>query len=74
MFVEMNGEQHYKYIAYFHQDSWTFEDQQIRDESLRQYSKRHNVKLLVIKYDEINKIPKILSAALIRDASAKKLA
>ena len=74
MFVEMNGEQHYKYIAYFHQDSWTFEDQQIRDESLRQYSKRHNVKLLVIKYDEINKIPKILSAALIRNASAKKLA
>ena len=74
MFIEMNGEQHYKNIAYFHQDSWTFEDQQIRDESLRQYSKRHNVRLLVIKYDEIKKIPKILSAALIKNASARKLA
>lgn len=74
MFIEMNGEQHYKNIAYFHQDSWTFEDQQIRDESLRQYSKRHNVRLLVIKYDEINKIPNILSAALIKNASARKLA
>lgn len=74
MFIEMNGEQHYKYIACFHQDSWTFEDQQIRDESLRQYSKRHNVRLLVIKYNEINNIPKILSAALIKNASAKKLA
>ena len=73
MFIEMNGEQHYKNIAYFHQDSWTFEDQQIRDESLRQYSKRHNVRLLVIKYDEIKKIPKILSAALIKNASARKL-
>ena len=73
MFIEMNGEQHYKKIAYFHQDSWTFEDQQIRDESLRQYSKRHNVRLLVIKYDEIKKIPKILSAALIKNASARKL-
>lgn len=74
MFIEMNGEQHYKYIACFHQDSWTFEDQQIRDESLRQYSKRHNVRLLVIKYDEIKKIPKILSSALIKNASARKLA
>ena len=74
MFIEMNGEQHYKYIACFHQDSWTFEDQQIRDESLRQYSKSHNVRLLEIKYDEIKKIPKILSAALIKNASARKLA
>ena len=74
MFIEMNGEQHYKNIAYFHQGSWTFEDQQIRDESLRQYSKRHNVRLLVIKYDEIKKIPKILSSALIKNASARKLA
>ena len=73
MFIEMNGEQHYKNISYFHQGSWTFEDQQIRDESLRQYSKRHNVRLLVIKYDEIKKIPKILSAALIKNASARKL-
>ena len=73
MFIEMNGEQHYKNIAYFHQYSWTLEDQQIRDESLRQYSKRHNVRLLVIKYDEIKKIPKILSAALIKNASARKL-
>ena len=74
MFIEMNGEQHYKNIAYFHQDSWTFEDQQIRDESLRQYSKMHNVRLLVIKYDEIKMIPKILSAALIKTESARKLA
>lgn len=74
MFIEMNGEQHYKNIAYFHQDSWTFEDQQIRDESLRQYSKSHNIRLLVIKYDEIKKIPKILSSVLIKNASARKLA
>ena len=73
MFIEMNGEQHYKNIAYFHQDSWTFEDQQIRDESLRQYSKRHNVRLLVIKYDDIIKILKILSFSLINNASSRKL-
>ena len=72
--IKFNTFNTFNNVAYFHQDSWTFEDQQIRDESLRQYSKRHNVRLLVIKYDEIKKIPKILSDALIRNASARKLA
>lgn len=72
IFIEMNGEQHYKNIAYFHQGEWTFDDQQIRDETLRQYSKDHNIKLIEIKYDEMKKIPKILYAALIGKYKKKK--
>lgn len=63
MFVEMNGEQHYEYISYFHskdESGWTFEDQQIRDDTLRAYCKERHIALLEIRYDEIKDIPKIL--------------
>lgn len=66
LIVEMNGEQHYKYIAHFHdgREQWTFEDQQIRDQTLRTYCQDHHINLLEIKYDEINKIPQILKRTL----------
>lgn len=63
MFIEMNGEQHYEYVSYFHNKDkfgWTFEDQQIRDDTLRTYCREHHVTLLEIRYDEIDDIPKIL--------------
>ena len=66
LFVEMNGRQHYEEIAHFHsnREHWTFEDQQIRDETLRKYCRDHNHNLLEIRYDEINKIPQILKRTL----------
>lgn len=60
--IEMNGEQHYRYISYFHDiNGWSFEDQQIRDETVRTYCKEHHIHLLVIKFNQIEDIPAILS-------------
>ena len=64
LIIEMNGEQHYKYVEHFHTKDWTFEDQQIRDETLRAYCRDHRIDLLEIKYNEIGCIPKILAKAI----------
>ena len=63
LIIEMNGEQHYQYVEHFHTKDWTFEDQQIRDETLRAYCREHRINLLEIKYDKIDKIPQILAKA-----------
>ena len=64
LIIEMNGEQHYQYVEHFYTKDWTFEDQQIRDETLRAYCSEHRINLLEIKYDEIGRIPKILAKAI----------
>lgn len=64
LIIEMNGEQHYQYVEHFHTKDWTFEDQQIRDETLRAYCRDHMINLLEIKYNEIGRIPKILAKAI----------
>ena len=63
LIIEMNGEQHYQYVAHFHTKDWTLEDQKIRDDTLRAYCKTHKISLLEIKYDQIDKIPQILAKA-----------
>ena len=64
LIIEMNGEQHYKYVEHFYTKDWTLEDQQIRDETLRAYCRDHRINLLEIKYNEIGRIPKILAKAI----------
>lgn len=64
MIIEMNGLQHYQEVQHFHTKGWTFEDQQIRDQTLRAYCKGHNVSLLEIKYDKIDRIPHFLAKAI----------
>lgn len=64
MIIEMNGQQHYQYVKHFNTKDWTFEDQQIRDDTLRAYCRDHGVNLLEIKNDEIGRIPKILTKAI----------
>ena len=64
LIIEMNGEQHYQPVEHFNTKDWTFEDQQIRDDTLRAYCKTHKISLLEIKYDKIDKIPQILSKAI----------
>ena len=53
-----------RYVEHFNTKDWTFEDQQIRDDTLRAYCRDHGVNLLEIKYDEIGRIPKILAKAI----------
>ena len=64
LIIEMNGEQHYQPVEHFNTKDWTFEDQQIRDETLRAYCRDHMINLLEIKYNEIGCIPKILAKAI----------
>lgn len=64
LIIEMNGEQHYQPVEHFNTNDWTFEDQQIRDDTFRAYCKTHKISLLEIKYDKIDKIPQILSKAI----------
>lgn len=50
-FIEYNGEQHYIPVERFG-GQVKFEQQQKRDEYVRQYCKENNINLLEIKYDE----------------------
>lgn len=59
-FIEFNGIQHYKCHSFFHRDDDAFARQMDRDKRVRQYCKQHKIKLIEIKYDQIDKIYKIL--------------
>lgn len=50
-FIEFNGQQHYVPIIVMG-GQIRFEQQQARDEELRQYCKDNNIKLIEIRYDE----------------------
>ena len=64
-FIEFHGEQHFKNIPHFHlTKDWTFEDQQIRDQTLRDYCNKYKIHLIEIRYDQMNDIGKILKREL----------
>lgn len=65
IFIEFNGQQHYEEISHFHSTKdWTFEDQQIRDQTLRDYCTKHNIHLIEIRYDQMDDIEEILKREL----------
>ena len=66
LFIEYNGEQHYEDVDYFFDDDFTFEDQQIRDQTLRDYCRKNNIQLLEIPYTEFDNISEILAKTLLR--------
>ena len=65
LFIEYNGEQHYENVEYFFDDDFTFEDQQIRDQTLRDYCHRHGHNLLEIPYWDFKRIGEILTDELL---------
>ena len=56
--IEYNGEQHYRYVPFFHTGGEIdFEKQQNRDNKLREYCKQNSIHLIEIKYnDDIEKV------------------
>lgn len=48
--VEFNGEQHYKFIPYFHKDIETFEKQKQRDRLKEEKCNQNNIKLICVPY------------------------
>lgn len=63
-FIEFNGIQHYKFTPAFHKTEDDFNKQIERDNRLKKYCKTNKIKLIEIKYDQIDKIDKILDMKL----------
>lgn len=59
--IEFHGQQHYKYIPFFHKNKDDFYIQVDRDERLRKYCKQRKINLIEIKYSQIDKIENILN-------------
>lgn len=62
--IEFNGIQHYEYVPIFHKEDDGFEKQRFRDKRLEIYCKKNRIKLVVIRYDQIDNIEEILNNEL----------
>lgn len=60
LFIEYNGEQHYKDCGWFRRTTRDFEKQQLRDEVLREYCQKYNYNLLEIKYSDFDNIGRLI--------------
>lgn len=63
--IEYDGEQHYKFIPYFHGNEEGFELQKLRDNIKNEYCQKHNIKLIRIPYTDFDNIEEILKNNLI---------
>lgn len=64
--IEFNGEQHYQEVDFFYKDSSrNFDVQQHRDQYLRDYCQRNNIRLIEISYTDQNNIDEILQRELL---------
>lgn len=63
--IEYDGEQHFKFIQFFHGDEEGFKLQQLRDKIKTDYCKQHNIPLLRIPYTEFDNINIILQKYLL---------
>ncbi len=63
LFIEYNGEQHYRDCGWF-KERGGFEMQQLRDEVLREYCQKFDFNLLEIKYSEFDNIGKLIDAKI----------
>jgi hypothetical protein len=63
--VEYNGEQHYKYIPYFHPNKDAFYNLKYRDEMKKRLCEENGVKLIIVPYTvKHDKIEKYIEIAL----------
>ena len=63
LFIEYNGEQHYRDCTWF-KERGGFEMQQLRDEVLREYCQKYNFNLLEIKYSDFDNVGKLIDAKI----------
>jgi len=61
LLIEYHGEQHERYIPFFHRSIKDFEKQQEHDHRKSEYAKINNIILLVIWYYDFDKIEEILN-------------
>ena len=58
--IEYNGKQHYEYIEFFHRNLENLELYKLKDKIKMEYCLKNNIELIIIKYDQYNKINEIL--------------
>lgn len=66
IFIEFNGQQHYRFVYLFHRDIYNFHRQLLRDLSVINYARDNGIELLEIPYCDLSKVPEILNAFLER--------
>lgn len=64
LLIEYQGEQHEKFIKWFHGTKKNFEKQQEHDRRKQEYADNHNIKLLSIWYYDYDNIEEILNRKL----------
>jgi hypothetical protein len=65
IWIEFNGEQHYRYSSLFHSTLEDFKKQQDRDIFVENYCREKDIYLIVISYIDFNNIESILETKLI---------
>ena len=60
--IEYNGKQHYEYIEFFHRNLENLELYKLKDKIKKEYCAKNNIELIIIKYDQYEKINEILNA------------
>jgi hypothetical protein len=53
--VEVHGEQHYKYVPFFHKSKAGFLQAQTRDRIKAEWCELNSIELIVLKYDSTEK-------------------
>lgn len=66
IFIEFNGQQHYRFIYLFHKNISNFHRQLLRDLSVINYTRDNGIELLEIPYCDLSRVPEILDAFLER--------
>lgn len=64
--IEFNGIQHYEKNSYFHKSEDDFNVQVERDKRLRDYCKKNKIKLIIIKYNQVDKIEESLKYNIVK--------
>ena len=62
IFIEFNGQQHYRFVYLFHKETSNFHRQLLRDLSVINYARDNGIELLEIPYCDLSRVPEILNA------------
>jgi very-short-patch-repair endonuclease len=58
LLIEVQGQQHYEFNKFFHNDVNVFNKQKYRDSLKTQWASEKHLKLLLLKYDEVELLTK----------------
>lgn len=72
LLIELDGEQHFKWVPHFDKNIEKFEERKIKDEMKNQYAKENNINLLRIPYYQFDDIELIICNYFIDNYNLKE--